>query len=72
MFKVIFQCVGIIGAWAAGAWLSLFLLSLAGVGVPDSSLTGIVAFGVVAFATSLGMEVYDWCRFNRLVVEKKG
>lgn len=71
MFKVIFQCVGIIGAWAAGAWLSLFLLSLGGVGVPDTSMSGIVAFGAVAFATSLGMEVRDWMRFNRIIVTKR-
>jgi|DEB0MinimDraft_6_1074348.scaffolds.fasta_scaffold609827_1 hypothetical protein len=68
MFKVILQTVGIIGAWGAGAWGGLFILSVLGIKIPDSSLTGILAFGLVAFATSLGMEVYDWCRLN---VEKR-
>ena len=72
MFKVMCQCVGIVGCWAGMAWLSLFLLSLAGVGVPDSSVTGILAVAVVAIVTSLIMEIRDWLRFNRLVVEKKG
>ena len=72
MFKVIFQVIGIVGAWGLTAWLSLILLPVFGVEVESSNETGILAFGLVAFATSLGMEVYDWCRFNRLVVEKKG
>ena len=73
MFTVILQAFGIIAAWAAMAWGGLFVLSMLGMEIPDSSLTGIVAFGVVAFATSLGMEVYDWFRFNRVViVDRKG
>ena len=73
MFKVMCQCVGIVGCWAGMAWLSLFLLSLAGVEVSDSSVTGILAVAVVAIVTSLIMEIRDWLRFNRvIVVEKKG
>ena len=71
MFTVILQAFGIIAAWAAMAWGGLFVLSMLGMEIPDSSLTGIVASGVVAFVTSVTMEVRDWCRFNRLVIEKK-
>jgi len=71
MFKVICQTVGIVGCWAAMAWVSLFILSTLGVEVESSNETGIITVAVVVFVTSVTMEVRDWCRFNRLVVEKK-
>jgi len=68
MFRVIFQVIGIVGAWGLTAWLSLILLPVLGVEIPDSSVTGILAVAVVAIVTSLIMEIRDWLRFNRLIV----
>ena len=71
MFSDILRAFGIIGGWGIMAWGVLFLLSMLGMGVESSSEAGIISFGVVAFVTSVTMEVRDWCRFNRLVVEKR-
>jgi|DEB0MinimDraft_6_1074348.scaffolds.fasta_scaffold163680_2 hypothetical protein len=71
MFSDILRAFGIIGGWAFMAWLSLFLLSMLGMGVESSSEAGIISFGVVAFVTSVTMEIRDWLRLNRVVVEKR-
>ena len=71
MFKMVFQTAGIVGAWGVSAWIGLALFSMFGVEIPDSNVTGILAVAAVAFLTSVTMEIRDWCRFNRLVVEKR-